>query len=645
MNSQRIYGRLLSGAGAGARPLHQATVTLYEATEREPRRLGSGMTDHEGNFGFDLAASSSGGTLYAVADVRTGVVLATVIGSELPESITINELTTVAAGFAMAQFTVDGQISGDPFALRIAAGMNHNLVAIETGESSPVMLTSPNGDETNSLRSTRALANLLAGCVRDVPGALPTVRSLTTPPHGHAPVNTFQAIVNIARNPGNNVNGIYEQAKVLEIYLPALEMYAPSGNPVDAWTIAVKVNDSGIDSYLFGGPANIAFDEKGYAWVANNVMQGTPNSATCIMVLRPDGKPADGENGEPRSPVFGGGIFGVGFGVGIAPDGHVWIGNFGWGDPDTQYPVNGTVTELNAKGQPLSPPQGYTGSTDRVQGVAVDGDGNVWLASFGNNALTVFPGGRPHSAYTLTDTSGDDPLIGTFGIAVSGPAEAWVSYCGGLGWPLALQKPAYVCRYRFGRHGLTQLSKLQVGSVTKGIGLDSRDHAWVGSGGDDTVYRITPDGTAATGYQGGGISGPWSVAVDGDDNVWVANFGPMGPVHDYTNAGVSKLAGPNPLRGYSTGDPISPPTGYTLPTAGEQVRLHDGRPLNGVGGEPCFSPLMRMTSVNIDAAGNLWAVNNWKPDFATDFLPDTGNPGGDGIVIFVGVAAPPRTRA
>ncbi|MEY4822457.1 MAG: Dockerin type domain, partial [Planctomycetota bacterium] len=31
--------------------------------------------------------------------------------------------------------------------------------------------------------------------------------------------------------------------------------------------------------------------------------------------------------------------------------------------------------------------------------------------------------------------------------------------------------------------------------------------------------------------------------------------------------------------------------------------------------------------------------NNWKPDVVIDVLE---NPGGDGIVIFVGVAAPPR---
>jgi hypothetical protein len=48
---------------------------------------------------------------------------------------------------------------------------------------------------------------------------------------------------------------------------------------------------------------------------------------------------------------------------------------------------------------------------------------------------------------------------------------------------------------------------------------------------------------------------------------------------------------------------------------------------------------MRTTAVVIDRAGNIWTANNWKPDFDIDI---TSNPGGDGMVIFVGLAKPPR---
>jgi hypothetical protein len=67
--------------------------------------------------------------------------------------------------------------------------------------------------------------------------------------------------------------------------------------------------------------------------------------------------------------------------------------------------------------------------------------------------------------------------------------------------------------------------------------------------------------------------------------------------------------------------------------------LHNGDPLYGPGAPSSFIPMMRQTAVVIDQAGNIWSVNNWKPDVDIDF---GGNPGGDGIVIFVGLAAPPR---
>ena len=43
--------------------------------------------------------------------------------------------------------------------------------------------------------------------------------------------------------------------------------------------------------------------------------------------------------------------------------------------------------------------------------------------------------------------------------------------------------------------------------------------------------------------------------------------------------------------------------------------------------------------LEFNQAGNIWSINNWKPDFDIDIL---SNPGGDGIIIFVGLAAPPR---
>jgi hypothetical protein len=87
------------------------------------------------------------------------------------------------------------------------------------------------------------------------------------------------------------------------------------------------------------------------------------------------------------------------------------------------------------------------------------------------------------------------------------------------------------------------------------------------------------------------------------------------------------------------GTAITPSTGYTLPSAGSQVLLSSGQPLYGTGAPASYLPLMRLTSVNADMAGNIWAANNWKPSGLNDILL---NPGGDAMVIFVGVTAPTK---
>jgi hypothetical protein len=40
----------------------------------------------------------------------------------------------------------------------------------------------------------------------------------------------------------------------------------------------------------------------------------------------------------------------------------------------------------------------------------------------------------------------------------------------------------------------------------------------------------------------------------------------------------------------------------------------------------------------VDDDDNVWTCNNWKPDFDNDTA--AGNPGGDGMLIWVGLAKP-----
>ncbi|HEX7809379.1 MAG TPA: hypothetical protein VF608_11655, partial [Thermoanaerobaculia bacterium] len=337
-------------------PMGGAQVTLYEATSSTPNVIGTATSNADGTFTIATSSDTSTSIFYATATIGEGVTLMTIIGPALHDSITLNELTTISAAYCAAQFLVGAEIQGDSFALSIVAMMNANVVNIANGTSSAVLTSSPNADETNALRLTRSLGNFFATVVKG--RELAMFYKLATPSSGVVPTNTIEALGNIARQPARNVGGIYLQSKTAKVYHPALE------SQPDAWTIAVKVNDSGNDDSMFGGPGNLAFDKQGRAWIANNVIQGSGVSTTWSIVLEPDGSAAS------ISPFTGGGLLGPGFGVDVDADGNPWFGNFGWGN---DFP-NGGATQFNANAEPQSlPPDGYgAGVAYRVQGTLVD---------------------------------------------------------------------------------------------------------------------------------------------------------------------------------------------------------------------------------------------------------------------------------
>ena len=631
-NSTVINGAVSTGGSSPPQAIGSATVVIYQVQGGVSTVVTQTTSDGAGNFSVKIPSNSANTTsnpilYYAVASKSPSVQLMASLGSGPISAVRINELTTVASAYAFAQFFAsDYSIAGSAVPLSIAAGMAENLVSALSGTASSVIQTSPNGYETNTWSALGTLANVLASCTQGISNACTNLFALTASSTGLTPTTTLQAMVNIALNPTANVTGIYNLGSVITSYSPALTgSQGPSSTAplqkLDAWTMAVKVNNSGSASCPFGGPANVAFDVNGYAWINNNVVQGTPNSANCLIVLKPNGQPATGVSNTPTSPITGGGILGSGFGVAIDKLGFIWSGSFGWGNA---VPTSGIVAKLSSLGVPISSASGYTSGLLRVQGVAVDQSNNIWMASYGNNAVVVYPN-QTTSPLTYVD-SNTEP----FGMAISSDGYAWVTYTG--------SDTVSKLRYTSGVVSKLFTVTLPSGSNPKGVAVDSLGNAWVAAGNSSTVYAINSGGTIVGTYTGQGINGPWGISLDADGNVWVSNFGTDTLSARY---GIVQLCGAtsNCPSGVAMGTAITPSTGYTLPSGGSQVLLNSGQPLYGTGAPPSYLPLMRMTSVNADMAGNIWAANNWKPSGLVDL---TSNPGGDGMVIFVGVAAPTK---
>jgi hypothetical protein len=383
----------------------------------------------------------------------------------------------------------------------------------------------------------------------------------------------------------------------------------------------------------------------------------------------------------PGVPFFGGGLSGAGFGITINPQGKIWVGNFGFesplcaggtvpADPANKIPATHDSASLfRTNGTPISVSYGITeGHIWWPQGTVSDKSGNIWMGNCGNDTVTLIPRGKPSQAKNIaipgglgarnifhprpvdSTTSLFRPRIKPFGVAIDTQERAWVTG-NSVGFDRTTQPSDYVGGvYRISKDGTVKTMAVPTDELVSwpmGISSDSKGNMWVSSSDHVNVPCVTPFepdqggalGPAVTYFpaddgtpqvfgkdpgNSGGITIPWGNFVDGNDTVWILNFGtlpfanvdvewPDTPLSHFCGADTSKCPA-----GFKLGDPISPPTGYVT------------------------DALDRVTGGGVDRSGNIWILNNWKR--SGPFNPVyIRNPGGNSFVIVPGAAAPVKT--
>src|SRR5437762_3099368 len=118
-NPRSLTGVVQTGGTTSSQALPNVQVSLFEATTEQPTMLGQATTDASGRFSIRYTRSTSHSIFFVQADVSEGVKFVTVPGTSLPASVTINELTTVAASYSMAQLLRTGVILGNSFGLQL----------------------------------------------------------------------------------------------------------------------------------------------------------------------------------------------------------------------------------------------------------------------------------------------------------------------------------------------------------------------------------------------------------------------------------------------------------------------------------------------------------------------------------------------
>ena len=336
----------------------------------------------------------------------------------------------------------------------------------------------------------------------------------------------------------------------------------------------------------------IAIDSDGNMWADDNFLVG---SQSTIYHGFGGGISEIAPSGAPLSPMTfgyrGGGIDGPGFGIAISADDKVWA---------TSLNSNSISVFDRKTGKPLSPDTGYNfgGQLGSMQGIITTPNGDVWALDNEKDQIVYLPKGDAAKGRILGRTVNGKPVDGTltvkapFHLAVDQQDRIWITNSGSN------------TVTRFPASDPAKAEQINVGYAPRAVAIDSLGDAWVANtvghpdtreklalveeklksrlesdfgseskavqsaklwiglfetlvkypGGD--VSMVQPDGTVLPPFDAGkSIVGPWGVAIDGNDNVWVANS---------IGRSVTQLCGARPANcppGAKTGDPISPPGG------------------------------------------------------------------------------------
>ena len=574
----QVQGAALKGRVHGGQfPVSGSVIQLYVASGggggTEDQALISGaalttpgvaLTDANGNFditGQYTCPSSStlvfitatGGNPGLGGDTidNSALVLMAALGpcgslASLSGPIVINEVTTVASVYALAQFISPGPGGVGEWVtwyspypqtltyLTTAFSEVLNIVDIYTGDA---RTQTSSGVGYVPQAEIYSLANILAPCVNSSGPSSSSCQSLfaaATPSGGTAPTTVLRALLDIAQNPGNNVSTIYNLSTPAAPFGPALTK-APND-----WTLAIAYSVASINY-----PYSMALDAQGNiwisAWVGNN-----PFSAE-IAVISPIGVPVS------NSPYTSSGNLSGPVGLAVDGSGNTWVANC-VADSTSAFTLKSNTITLSYG------PFGIAGmSCPLLVGV---GDGGIWFTNNGNNNLIQLQ--SPYSATNYNTYSGgsldkpvgiaffqyyDPSFVSTVWVANTGSDS--LTEFGGPGGP---------SNYTGG--GL---------SDPGGIAVDSLGNMWAEGGSANQVAEFSKTGSAvspAGGWTGGGLDGPSGIAIDGANNVWITNK---------TNSSLTEFN--------NSGTPITPSTGYQSST------LHGA------------------AWISIDASGNVWILN------------------------------------
>jgi hypothetical protein len=470
--------------------------------------------------------------------------------------IEINELTTVAAAWALAPFmtsaTQVGATVTNPDGIQNAfldAGL---LVDTTTGQ--PPVLPTGLSIEKNKLI---ALADAIASCVNSDGGSGCTpLFTAATPSGGTAPTDTLAAALNIVKHPGQNVDLVF---KAIGSSPPFVTGYTQAPND---WTMSLTVKGGGLAS-----PTSLAIDKESNVWVAG---QDSPLSEF-------------GPQGAPLSTTgYAAGSIAQVYATVVDSAGDIWITNFNGSKGNN----SGTVTEFLGSNA-VSPALPGTSLGEYSSGIyypdalSADTNGNVFIANHDSSSATEYNSSGAVVASALGSHAGLNAHPEALAADTNG--GFWMSDSDSTVAHISAPSTAYP----YGQ----LLSNPVCCNESYGVATDSDGTLWVADYLGTTSFtgafaEVATDSSGnvtlpITDSDVGGVNHPAMVVIDGGQNVWISN---------YRGASISEIAG-----------------NHTTVPGGTALSPTDG--LYGTGGFGLDAGLNAPLGIAPDRSGNLWVSN------------------------------------
>jgi streptogramin lyase len=540
-----LQGAALSGQiHGGQQPIAGAAVFLYAAGTSAPNEGANNLlktavtSDSNGLFNItnDYTCPTSATQVYLVAQggnpglsegsANASSLLITALGDcgkLTPYTyVTINEVTTVGAAWALAQFLSPGALvnssTSNAIGLENAFYVASSLVDPATGIAVGPGLST---DATIEATKLNTLADILGTCVNSdgTDACQPLFHAATI--GSVEPTNTLDAALNVVLHPGVDLSIPVGNISARSPFQPTL----PS-SPHD-WTMSISYVGGGLD-----GPAGLAVNSQGEVWVANSL----GNTVTRIS--------ANGQVSGVSDPSIEETVS-----LTVDSQDNVWVS-------DQQSPsINngyGSVTKFNRDGQVISG-EGYTaGGIYFPYAVAADSNGTVWVADYGSATATLLASdGSSLSGSAGYKSNTDLPFPNT--VALDSDHNAWF---GAEGTATKVSPSGTMVAYK-------------CCNSPSGIEVDPTGNVWISDYSGSSLVEISANGEPIQTLNDiAGIQYPEGLAIDGVGNVWVPN------VHSSSFSGVTAATGGakskalSPAAGFGLDAGLQEPYGDAIDASG-----------------------------------------------------------------------------